>query len=263
MARARSAPGPTASARTSSTVVARAIATGPSGVRVAHQARPACRWIVGSPAPRESGPSVRRRSSGPSSGQVIVGIARMLPRFRSGHARRNDPARRSTARSPDDHAGDEHLSGGRRPSDVAASPARQESREALGLLGNLVPCSGPDRDGRCERDDRRTGAVGFHGPCPSHIPIDRERRQEVTVLRADDILGDVLAKNTQPMIVEVSYCYVPESVYNCPGHWDRQLNWHEGHMWPEDAILIDLLEEVGRRKSSRSPSVCGFVSIGL
>jgi glutathione synthase/RimK-type ligase-like ATP-grasp enzyme len=73
----------------------------------------------------------------------------------------------------------------------------------------------------------------------------------------------VLERDGRPMIVEVSYCYVPDFVYNCPGHWDRKLNWHEGHMWPQDAILIDLLEDVGRRKSSRGPSVCGFVSTGL
>ena len=33
-------------------------------------------------------------------------------------------------------------------------------------------------------------------------------------------------------------------VYQCPGHWDDQLKWHQGHMWPQDAILIDLLEKV-------------------
>ncbi len=43
-----------------------------------------------------------------------------------------------------------------------------------------------------------------------------------------------------PKIVEVSYCFMAEAVHNCPGHWDNQLNWHEGQMWPQDAILIDL-----------------------
>lgn len=73
----------------------------------------------------------------------------------------------------------------------------------------------------------------------------------------------LIERDGRPMIVEVSYCYVPDFVYNCPGHWDRQLIWHEGHMWPEEAILIDLLEDVGRRKSPRGPSACGFVSTGL
>jgi glutathione synthase/RimK-type ligase-like ATP-grasp enzyme len=60
----------------------------------------------------------------------------------------------------------------------------------------------------------------------------------------------VLAANQQPMMVEVSYCYVPELVYQCTGHWDDQLTWHQGHMWPQDAILIDLLEDLCRYKSS-------------
>jgi len=25
---------------------------------------------------------------------------------------------------------------------------------------------------------------------------------------------------------------------------DHKLNWHEGHIWPEDAILEDLLKEI-------------------
>ena len=58
----------------------------------------------------------------------------------------------------------------------------------------------------------------------------------------------VLAANQQPMIVEVSYCYDSAAVYQCTGHWDDQLTWHQGHMWPQDAILIDLLEDLYRHK---------------
>jgi glutathione synthase/RimK-type ligase-like ATP-grasp enzyme len=58
----------------------------------------------------------------------------------------------------------------------------------------------------------------------------------------------VLTANQQPMIVEVSYCYDPAAVYQCTGHWDDQFKWNQGHMWPQDAILIDLLEDVGRHK---------------
>jgi glutathione synthase/RimK-type ligase-like ATP-grasp enzyme len=53
----------------------------------------------------------------------------------------------------------------------------------------------------------------------------------------------VLTANQQPMLVEVSYCYIPELVYQCTGHWDDQLKWHQGHMWPQDAILTDILKE--------------------
>ncbi|MGV8073271.1 MAG: hypothetical protein AB2L11_01725 [Syntrophobacteraceae bacterium] len=43
------------------------------------------------------------------------------------------------------------------------------------------------------------------------------------------------------VVLEVCYAFIPEAVYRCPGHWDQELNWHEGHMWPQDAIMEDLL----------------------
>ena len=49
-----------------------------------------------------------------------------------------------------------------------------------------------------------------------------------------------------PRIAEVSYCYDARAVYDCAGHWDARLVWHEGHVWPQDAILIDLLERLDR-----------------
>jgi hypothetical protein len=58
----------------------------------------------------------------------------------------------------------------------------------------------------------------------------------------------VIGANQQPLILEVSYCYAAQAVYSCPGHWDAELNWHEGHIWPQDAILIDLLNDVDRSR---------------
>ncbi|MBL8038283.1 MAG: hypothetical protein JNN16_12355 [Nitrospira sp.] len=52
---------------------------------------------------------------------------------------------------------------------------------------------------------------------------------------------DFVMKENQPLILEVSYCYIARLVYACPGHWDIKLNRHEGHVWPQDAILVDLL----------------------
>jgi glutathione synthase/RimK-type ligase-like ATP-grasp enzyme len=54
----------------------------------------------------------------------------------------------------------------------------------------------------------------------------------------------VLAENRQPRIIEVSYCYNAQAVHSCTGHWDTKLNWDEGSMWPQDAILIDLLDKI-------------------
>lgn len=44
-----------------------------------------------------------------------------------------------------------------------------------------------------------------------------------------------------PEFCEISYAYVPSAVQRCPGYWDADLNWHEGHFWPEHLHLIDAL----------------------
>lgn len=45
----------------------------------------------------------------------------------------------------------------------------------------------------------------------------------------------------EPEFCEISYAYVSSAVHNCPGYWDRELNWHEGHYWPEHLYLMDAL----------------------
>lgn len=42
-------------------------------------------------------------------------------------------------------------------------------------------------------------------------------------------------------ICEISYSFQDKAVYNCPGYWDNELNWHEGHFLPQYCQLFDLL----------------------
>lgn len=51
----------------------------------------------------------------------------------------------------------------------------------------------------------------------------------------------VLDENRRPLILEVSYGFIARLIYACQGHWDEQLNWHPGQMWPQDAILTDFI----------------------
>ena len=51
----------------------------------------------------------------------------------------------------------------------------------------------------------------------------------------------------EPVVVEVSYCYADWAVERCPGHWDSRLNWHEGHLWPEEAHVEDFLRRIEAR----------------
>lgn len=83
---------------------------------------------------------------------------------------------------------------------------------------------------------------------PQCVPIAFEVTRQIG---AQSLAFDfVLAANQQPMIVEISYCYDPAAVYQCPGHWDDQCQWHPGHMWPQEAILTDLLEGLCRHTMS-------------
>ncbi len=51
----------------------------------------------------------------------------------------------------------------------------------------------------------------------------------------------------EPMIGEISYCYMSSAVHACAGHWDHQGIWHAGHVWPEEAILEDFLAAIRRK----------------
>lgn len=55
---------------------------------------------------------------------------------------------------------------------------------------------------------------------------------------------DFLYQGGLPVVNEISYTFVNKAVYDSPGHWDEQLNWHEGHMWPEEAQVEVFLQEL-------------------
>jgi hypothetical protein len=55
----------------------------------------------------------------------------------------------------------------------------------------------------------------------------------------------------KPQIGEISYTFVAYMVYDCPGYWDEAMNWHEGHFWPQDLVLQDMIDEVTHLKESR------------
>jgi glutathione synthase/RimK-type ligase-like ATP-grasp enzyme len=61
---------------------------------------------------------------------------------------------------------------------------------------------------------------------------------------------DFLFKNGEPVICEISYAYADWAVHSCPGHWDPNLNWVEGQMWPEEAQVEDFLARVKAAKGS-------------
>lgn len=66
-------------------------------------------------------------------------------------------------------------------------------------------------------------------------------------LRTQSLAVDVLRRDGEPVIGEVSYYYEGWAVAACPGHWTARgggLAWVGGPMRPEDAILEDFLARV-------------------
>lgn len=115
---------------------------------------------------------------------------------------------------------------------------------------------------------RMVRADDFRASGSGNIVYDRTRidpRCVESAFRVANRLGTqslafdfVKDRSGAPLIVEISYCYLAGAVHACAGHWDGRLNWHEGQMWPQDAILIDLLDAIEkRRRSSHDPSAKG------
>lgn len=64
-------------------------------------------------------------------------------------------------------------------------------------------------------------------------------------LRTQSIAFDfVIGIDDKPLITEISYHYVIKAVYNCPGYWDRNLQWHDGHIWPPDVVVDDIIKQL-------------------
>lgn len=48
-----------------------------------------------------------------------------------------------------------------------------------------------------------------------------------------------------PMIVEISYGFVVGPIYDaCPGYWDKQLNWHDDNVNPQNYIIEDFINSL-------------------
>lgn len=52
---------------------------------------------------------------------------------------------------------------------------------------------------------------------------------------------DFLYNNGNPEFCEISYTYDDSAVYRCIGYWTEDLEWIEGHFWPQYFHLVDAL----------------------
>ena len=68
----------------------------------------------------------------------------------------------------------------------------------------------------------------------------------VSKLKSQSMAFDFMFRGgaREPVAGEISYCYADWAVEKCPGHWDPDLNWHEGRLWPEEAQVEDFLKRL-------------------
>lgn len=97
-------------------------------------------------------------------------------------------------------------------------------------------------------DDFRASGSGAIDYAKSGINLEciRFAFEVARRLQTNCMAFDFVEKEGRPLLVEMCFAFKPEAVYACSGHWDSNLSWVEGQVWPQDAILEDLL---GRRSS--------------
>ncbi len=94
-----------------------------------------------------------------------------------------------------------------------------------------------------DNDFRASGSGKIRYDCEQINPKCIEISIDVAKkLKTQSIVLDFIEdKQHRPWLTEISYGFVPEAVYACPGYWDLRLQWHYGHIWPQDLIIEDLL----------------------
>lgn len=99
-------------------------------------------------------------------------------------------------------------------------------------------------------DFRASGSGNFNvEPAAIDMRCVRMAFDHARKLKAQSVAFDFLFRGPErePVVGEISYCYVDWMLQKCPGQWDPDLNWHEGALWPEEAHVEDFLARIRSR----------------
>jgi hypothetical protein len=94
-------------------------------------------------------------------------------------------------------------------------------------------------------DFRASGSGNFNvEPAAVDLRCVRMAFEHARKLKAQSVAFDFLFRGSdrEPVVGEISYCYVDWMLQKCPGQWDSDLHWHEGALWPEEAQVEDFLK---------------------
>ena len=63
-------------------------------------------------------------------------------------------------------------------------------------------------------------------------------------LKAQCLAYDFVFKDTEPLLVEISYGFAIKAYDPCPGYWNREMNWIDGHFNPQEWMIELLLNKI-------------------
>jgi len=105
------------------------------------------------------------------------------------------------------------------------------------------------------KNDFRASGSGF-------LVYDKEQLPLVCVKLAFDLSRklsfqcmayDFIFKNSEPLLVEISYCFTQKGYLPCPGYWiektEGTLEWIEGYFTPEYFMIEDFIEACKKNKN--------------
>ena len=74
-------------------------------------------------------------------------------------------------------------------------------------------------------------------------------------LHSQCIAFDYLRKGSEPVLIEISYGFIPVVYSPCPGYWDKDLAWHEGQFNPYGWMVENLINSVLTTDTSATGNV--------
>ena len=70
------------------------------------------------------------------------------------------------------------------------------------------------------------------------IAFETSKKLKASVVAYDFVFD----ANQNPLIVEINYGFAHQAYWNCPGYWDKDLNWHEGKFNQVEWILEEYIK---------------------
>jgi glutathione synthase/RimK-type ligase-like ATP-grasp enzyme len=69
-------------------------------------------------------------------------------------------------------------------------------------------------------------------------------------IRSQCLALDFVFDNGKPLVVEISYGVSMAGYDDCPGYWDKQMNWHEGKFNPQTWMVDNIIQQIQQQQGT-------------